>query len=150
MLTRYLKAAGRTAVLYGFFVVVAIEFLAGPHARIAVLFGLDPAGSPVTATAVMAAFFMVGTGCMLAVGSLPFLATWSGLSSASTALRQLPRTARQDAGTLLACTALLVAWIALYGAAPFFLAWDTLIFVGVAGSAWDLIARLPRRENHHV
>ena len=151
MLTRRLREVGWIAVFYGFFVIVSCEFLAGPHARIAVLLGLDPAGSPVMAVALMAALLMVGTGCMLFVGSLPFLMTWSGLTAASAALRRRPQAVRQDAWTLLGCTALLAAWIALYGmAVPVFLAWDALILAGIAGSAWNLTMRLPRRENHHV
>jgi hypothetical protein len=150
MLTRHLQAAGWIALFYGFFAAVSYEFLAGPHSGTAALFGLDPAGSPVAAVAGMAAVLMVGTGCLLFAGSVPFLATWSGLSAASAALRRQPRAVRQDAGTLLACTALLAAWIALYGAAPLWLAWDALIVAGMAGSSWNLIARLPRRENHHV
>jgi len=150
MLTRCLKAFAWTATCYGFFVVVAIEFLAGPHARIAVLAGLDPEGSPVAAVAVLSAVIMAGTYGLLTVGSLPFVATFTGLSAAWAALRRRPRAARQDAGTLVACTALLAAWIALYGASPFWLVWDGLIVAGMAGSAWNLMARLPRRENHHV
>ena len=150
MLTRCLKAFAWTATCYGLSVVVAIEFLAGPHARIAVLAGLDPAGSPVTATAVMAAVIMAGTYGLLFAGSAPFLVTGIGLSAASAALRRHRRPVLQDARTLLACAALLAAWVALYGASPFWLAWDGLILAGMVGSAWNLIARLPRRENRHV
>ena len=150
MLTRCLKVTGWMAVFYGFFTGVACQILAGPDARIAVLLGLDPVGSPVIATAVIAAVLMVGMACLLFVGSLPFVATWSGLSAVSTAFRRSPGSPWQDAGTLLSCTVLLATWTTVYGAAPFWLAWDSMIVVGIACSAWSLISHLPRRENHHV
>lgn len=150
MLTRCLRATAWMAVFYGFFAGVAYQILIGPDARIAVLLGLDPVGSPAIATAAVAAALMVGMACLLFVGSLPFVATWSGLSAASSAIRRRPGSPWQDAGTLLSCTALLATWTTLYGATPFWLAWDALIVVGIACSAWNLISHLPRRENRHV
>lgn len=111
--------------------------------------GLDMDGHPALSFAGLTAFLMAGTGIMLAAGMVPFGITGLGLEAARAAVRRRPVPATRSVWTFSGSLALLAAWVALYGAAPFWVAWDAVILAGAVGSAWNLAVR-PGRENHHV
>lgn len=152
MLTRCVRSAASIFAFAGFFWVCALLLLDSPQGvPFSRILGISPVLHPFQAQAILTCLVAVSFAMLLLVGCGPFLVTGIAIGTAWAALRGRPTTVSREIATAASGTLLLVAWVLLYGAAPFWVAWDSVILAGVASSTWLLGTRmLHGRENGHV